>query len=91
MTAVFFIPGGLAGGAVGRLVIRPVNAVLGWLFREFNHYFDRMSSGYAFSVGGLLRVSLVVLAGLWRSARPDLLGRFKRRRPDSFRSRTKAG
>ena len=51
----------MAGGAIGWLVIGRVNPVLGWLFRKFNHYFDRMSSGYALSVGGLLRVSMVVL------------------------------
>ena len=61
MKAVFFIPGVVAGGLLGRLIIRPVNAVLGWLFRNFNYYFDRMSSAYSFSVGGLLRVSMVVL------------------------------
>ena len=38
-----------------------MNRALGWLFRKFNHYFDRMSSGYASSVGRLLRVSMVVL------------------------------
>ena len=51
----------MAGGVLGRLVIGPVNRVLGWSFRKFNHYFDRMSSGYAYSVGGLLRVCIVVL------------------------------
>ena len=61
LTAVFFVPGGVAGGILGRLVIGPVNRVLGWSFRKFNHYFDRMSSGYAYSVGGLLRVCIVVL------------------------------
>ena len=61
LMAVFFIPGGLAGGFLGWLVIGPVNRVLGWCFRKFNHYFDRMSSGYAYSVGGLLRVCIVVL------------------------------
>jgi multidrug efflux pump len=62
LTAVFFIPGGAAGGAIGWFGIGRVNPVLGWLFRKFNHYFDRMSSGYAFAVGGLLRVCIVVLA-----------------------------
>ena len=62
LMVVFFIPGGLAGGVLGWLVIGRVNPVLGWLFRKFNHYFDRMSSGYAFAVGGLLRVCLVALA-----------------------------
>jgi multidrug efflux pump len=61
LLVVFFIPGGVVGGAIGWLVIEPVNRVLGWLFRKFNHYFDRMSSGYAFAVGGLLRVCIVVL------------------------------
>ena len=62
ITAVFFIPGALCGGAAGWLVIGRVNPVLGWLFGKFNHYFDRMSSGYASSVGRLLRISMVVLA-----------------------------
>ena len=30
---------------VGLVVIRPVNAVLGWLFRGFNRLFDRMTGG----------------------------------------------
>ena len=61
LMAAFFLPGGAAGSALGWCIIRPVNLVLGWLFVKFNYYFDRMSAGYAFSVGGLLRVSALVL------------------------------
>ena len=60
-TAICFVLGAVAGGAIGRVIIARVNRVLGWAFQRFNHYFDRMSAGYAFSVGGLLRVSVVVL------------------------------
>jgi multidrug efflux pump len=59
--ALCFLPGCVAGGALGWLIIGRVNLVLGWLFRKFNHGFDRMSSGYARSVGGLLRVSVLVV------------------------------
>ncbi len=51
----------LVGGLVGLIIIRPVNAVLGWLFRGFNRLFDRMIVAYGRLVGGLLRLSVVVL------------------------------
>ena len=37
--AYYFVPGAVAGGLIGLLIIRPVNAVLGWLFRGFNRLF----------------------------------------------------
>ena len=40
IAALYFIPGAVAGGVIGWLIIRPVNAVLGWLFRGFNRLFD---------------------------------------------------
>jgi multidrug efflux pump len=43
------------------LIIRPVNAVLGWLFRGFNRLFDAVTSVYGWTVGKLLRVSALVL------------------------------
>ena len=46
---------------IGWLIIRPVNAVLGWLFRGFNRLFDRMTAVYGRLVGGVLRVSAIVL------------------------------
>src|SRR5581483_6081089 len=36
-----FLPGAAAGGALGWLIIRPVNRALGALFRGFNRVFDR--------------------------------------------------
>jgi multidrug efflux pump len=55
-------PGLVAGGLVGRLIIRPVNFVLGAFFRAFNRAFDRMTRGYAWTVGVGLRLNPVVLA-----------------------------
>ncbi len=91
VTAVYFIPGLLVGLVVGWLIIRPVNAVLGWLFRGFNRLFDRMTEVYGWTVGKLLRLSVIVLlvyGGLlvltyWRlrAAHPRA----------SSRSRTRAG
>ena len=67
IAAAYFAPGAVAGGAIGWLIIRPVNAVLGWLFRGFNRLFDVVTVGYSWTVGKLLRVSLVVLLvyGAW--------------------------
>jgi multidrug efflux pump len=59
--AVFFVCGMLPGGLLGWVVIKRVNAVLGWSFRGFNRGFDAMSTGYSWCVGGLLRGSLAVL------------------------------
>src|SRR5271166_1732999 len=56
-----FTPGALVGGLAGWVLIGPVNAVLGWLFRGFNRLFDRMTVSYGRLVGSLLRGSLVVL------------------------------
>ena len=43
VTAVYFVPGAVVGAVVGWLIIRPVNAVLGWLFRGFNRLFDAVT------------------------------------------------
>ena len=56
-----FVPGAIAGGLAGLIIIRPVNAVLGWLFRGFNRLFDRMTVVYGRMVGGVLRISAIVL------------------------------
>ena len=61
ITAAYFAPGAVAGGAIGWFVIRPVNAVLGWLFRGFNRLFDVVTLGYSWTVGKLLRISVLVL------------------------------
>jgi len=58
---LLFLPGAVAGGVLGRLVIRPVNWVLGRCFRGFNWLFERVTQAYGASVGGCLRLSAVVL------------------------------
>ncbi len=58
---IYFPPGMLAGGLLGRLIIRPVNFGLGWFFRWFNSQFYRLTMGYGKCVGGALRVSVIVL------------------------------
>ncbi len=60
-TGLSFLPGALAGGVLGRLIIRPVNFVLGTLFRGFNWVFAKVTELYGRTVGGLLRVSVIVL------------------------------
>jgi multidrug efflux pump len=60
-SAYYFVPGAVAGGAIGWILIRPVNAVLGWLFRGFNRLFDRMTAVYGRIVAGVLRISAIVL------------------------------
>jgi multidrug efflux pump subunit AcrB len=52
---------GLLGGIAGWLVSRPLNWVLFWAFRSFNRSFDFATGVYAWAVGGLLRVSVLVL------------------------------
>jgi multidrug efflux pump subunit AcrB len=51
----------VAGAAAGWVVSRPLNRVLGALFRSFNAGFAKATGGYVRLVGGLLRVSAVVL------------------------------
>ncbi len=59
--AAAFSPGLVAGLLVGLVIIRPVNAVLGWLFRGFNRLFDMMTNVYGRIVAGVLRISVIVL------------------------------
>jgi multidrug efflux pump subunit AcrB len=59
--ATLFVPGAVAGGFVGWLVIRPVNWALGIFFAGFNRLFDLLTAGYGWTVGWLLRLSPVVL------------------------------
>jgi multidrug efflux pump len=57
----------LGGVAAGWFVSRPLNQLLGGIFRSFNAGFGMATTGYVRLVGGLLRVStvaLVVYAGL---------------------------
>jgi multidrug efflux pump len=58
---VLFLPGALAGGALGRLLIGPVNWALGHFFRGFNWSFERATQVYGKTVGWCLRLSAIVL------------------------------
>jgi multidrug efflux pump len=57
----FALPGIFAGGVVGWLIIRPVNAALGSFFRGFNMVFDYTTRVYGRIVGWGLRLSVIVL------------------------------
>jgi multidrug efflux pump len=58
---VLFLPGAVAGGALGRLLIRPVNWAMGLFFRGFNWGFERATQAYGKTVGWCLRLSAIVL------------------------------
>jgi multidrug efflux pump subunit AcrB len=59
------VAAGLAVGLIELLLSRvagsPINFLLGWSFRAFNRAFDFSTGAYARAVGGLLRVSAVML------------------------------
>jgi multidrug efflux pump len=61
LTAAYFTPGMLIGLLLGWFIIRPVNVVLGALFRAFNRGFDAMTHAYGWSIGRGMRLSVVVL------------------------------
>jgi multidrug efflux pump len=56
-----FLPGAVAGGALGWFIIRPVNWALDKFFRAFNRAFDRATRAYGKTVGGCLRLGAIVL------------------------------
>jgi multidrug efflux pump len=56
-----FLPGAVAGGALGWFLIRPVNWVLGKFIGAFNRAFDWATQAYGKTVGWFLRLSVVVL------------------------------
>jgi multidrug efflux pump subunit AcrB len=59
--AEFVPPGLVVGGLFGWFLIRPVNFVLGKFFRGFNAAFDRVTGMYGATVGGVLKLSVIVL------------------------------
>jgi multidrug efflux pump len=58
---ILFLPGAVAGGALGWFMIRPVNWGLGHFFRGFNWLFDQTTQVYGKAVGWCLRLSAGVL------------------------------
>src|SRR5205814_3416067 len=61
MNLALFLPGVIAGGALGWFIIRPVNWALGIFFRGFNWVFDRATNAYGRVVGWSLRLSVIVI------------------------------
>ncbi|HEV3162597.1 MAG TPA: efflux RND transporter permease subunit [Isosphaeraceae bacterium] len=58
---LLFLPGAVAGGTVGWVIIRPVNWALGRFFGGFNWVFERTTQAYGKTVGRCLRQSVLVL------------------------------
>ncbi|MGO8751668.1 MAG: efflux RND transporter permease subunit [Thermoguttaceae bacterium] len=61
VSVLLFLPGAVAGGVLGLIVIRPVNAILGRFFRAFNWAFQGATQIYGRGVGWCLRLSAIVL------------------------------
>jgi multidrug efflux pump subunit AcrB len=61
LVMLFFTPGAIVGGLVGKIIIRPVNVILGWIFRAFNTLFDYTTKAYGWLVGKILRISVLIL------------------------------
>jgi multidrug efflux pump len=61
ISGILFLPGALAGGALGWFLIRPVNWALDHFFRGFNWLFERATQAYGKTVGWCLRLSVIVL------------------------------
>jgi multidrug efflux pump len=58
---LLFLPGAIAGGALGWFTIGRVNWALGRFFQGFNWIFDRTTQAYGKTVGWSLRLSVIVL------------------------------
>jgi multidrug efflux pump subunit AcrB len=61
LSAAWFVPGALAGLVLGWFVIRPVNVLLGWIFRGFNRLFEGMTGAYGWTIGKAMHLAAVVL------------------------------
>jgi multidrug efflux pump len=57
----WFAPGAIVGGILGKLIIRPVNFVLGKFFRGFNRVFNWLTAAYGWGVGRAVRFAVMVL------------------------------
>ena len=61
LTVALFLPGLIAGGLLGWIIIRPVNWILGQFFRGFNAVFDFATRIYGRMVAVSLRLAVLVL------------------------------
>src|SRR5260370_36751505 len=59
--AFLFLPGAIIGGVFGWFLIRPINWLLGMIFRGFNWVFDRLTAVYGQTVGWSIRLCVIVL------------------------------
>jgi multidrug efflux pump len=59
--AIAFLPGAVLGLILGWFIVHPVNYVLGIIFRDFNVVFDKITEAYGWTIGRMLRISLLVL------------------------------
>ena len=73
ITGAYFAARCVVGGLFGLLFIRPINAVLGWLFRGFNRLFDQMTVVYGRIVGHVLQHQHAGAGRLRGPAGADLL------------------
>ncbi len=60
-SAIVTVLGVLLGLVLGWYIIRPVNAVLGWVFRGFNRVFEGLTTAYGWTIGRAMRLAVVVL------------------------------
>jgi multidrug efflux pump len=61
ISSLSFLPGAIAGGAIGMLIIKPVNRVLGKYFHGFNQLFEYTTRIYGRMVGLGLRLCVIVV------------------------------
>jgi multidrug efflux pump len=61
LSAVWVVLGALVGLLLGWFIIRPVNAVLGWIFRGFNRLFEVLTGAYGWTIGKAMHLTVLVL------------------------------
>ena len=86
-----FFPASCSACVAGWFVMRPMNAILGWLLRGFNRAFDGLTTLYAWTIGLALRWQRAGVAGLSWSRRLDVLGFHQWSPPASSPRWTRAG
>jgi multidrug efflux pump len=60
-SAIYFVPGAVAGLVIGWFIIRRVNTALGRVFRGFNHLFETLTGAYGWTIGKAMHLTVLVL------------------------------